>query len=680
MSGVSQFTNGNDMSVSEILKRMNNCEKSDSEFLPNPFNSEIKIDPSAKYLADVSGFEIKTGPVSDIFDEIECMLSAGKDSYKGEFASEDMAKFHQMIRENINSKDDTYDLSQKLFRAAGKGDVNLISELVVHPKFLDFVDTEDENGFRAISYALTYGHPHIAKLLINHGAKPDDSSLSNFINLGDVDPNLLKETDEDFSRRIDMIGQDVTSEDLKQLSNDLPIKISNDPAVVSSETLDRIAAIRKSVQDTNNFESSFRRNVKLNGMFGISNALDKTSTEELTANEQIDDEDDEKWEANFDDTISKLDSETTKIPFESKCVKDVSETIEPKASVAVKKKASVAVKKEKGEFGSSFATNMRKNFAKTGFSEGRNSGSDRKIELPHREETTPEQMEDIIKQFEKSQMNESSFAAVNSRFVAEYTNRNVSLLLTQPSNISPEIQEYRNKMLPEILGKDKLFDLVKNVMRKQISSMGKKRIQTCVDEIYEVAIFYRDMFLRLIDLKKAYVKKSNVHGKGVFVSSNLKRGDIITFYFPYFLEYMYEDKENKEEAFTIVPIISRRDFQSNMDELDNLRRGTIKLSDRMMMIGDNEYYGDNRFLGHMVNDPCDFTCEIVTTVEYERQITEKSNAALVTYSKDARFMYLVATKDIPADTEVLVPYGCRYWEIPETSITTTVPIASNDII
>lgn len=605
MSSTTQFTNSNSVKISDVLEKMNTQEGLESEFLPNPLDSKISIDPKTKFLADSLGYETKIGSVSEIFEEIERMSISNPHEM-----TSDMTKFHKMMRENLNSKDSINDLSEKLFRAAGKGDIDFVSELVFHPRFSEFMDITDDSGFTAVSYAITYGNPHIAKLLVDHGAKPDESLIGDFINLGDIDPELLKESVSS--------SKDVTKEDIEALhqeilnpSDDLPnCGFIKPPRLDSS---DKIEAIRRSVQETNNFETAFRRNAKLVGMF------------------------DEKDE-----------------PLDEVIVEPLDEVI-----VKPKKKSS---KKTNG-FGSSFAANMKKNFKKVGYSEGREQV---KIEIPQREETTPAQMEEIINQFERNQMKQSSYSAVNNRFVEEFSSRNVSLLLVQTSNISPEIQEYRNQMLPNVLPKEKLFKLVKNVMLKQISNMKTKKIQTCVDEIYDIALFYRDMFSRLIDLKKAYVKKSRIHGNGVFVSSNMKRGDIITFYFPYFIEYIYEDEENKKEAFTVVPIISRREFNSNTDELDNLRRGTIRMSNTMMMVGDDQYYGDNRFLGHIVNDPCDFTSEIVTTVEYERQITEKANAALIRYDKDSRFIYLVATKDINKDSEVLVPYGCRYWEISET--------------
>lgn len=663
MAAVTQFTNGNDVKISDILEKMNEVnyadgEQIDPQFLRNPLDSIKDVNGETKFLANSSGMEFTSGSVSDFFNE----MNRDPTAKSGEEYVKDFDDFHSMIRQHLKVNDSEMDLSGKLILAAGKGDITACNELVCHPNFKHFVDIPDESGFTALNYAVTYGHPLVAKLLVQNGATSDNASITDFINMGNIDPELLRDTErgirinshDEFQEIPEQSGdntmgkkassEDEILEDINSLPDSLNV-ISDCQIVDVDPKHDTLERMKKSIQDTNNFETSFRRNAKLKGMFGISAALDNLKERDS----EIQQENNDDGQVDFDKVVSEIDT-----------LDQIAKNVEiSKKSPLPKKK----VTKNSGGFAKAFASNMKKNFSKSGFSDDRTEP--KKLVIPQRDETTPEQMEEILRQFEKLKANDNSYAAINSRTIQEFTNRDVSLLLIDQDKIEVLIQEHRNKMLPGPVDKEALMTHTKNVMRKQINGMGNKRIQRVVDDIHEVLLFYRDVFTRMVDLNKSYVKASPVHGNGVFASQNLKRGDIVTFYFPYLLEYMYEDNENKQEAFVIVPVISKRDFTQDLDQLHTLRKGTIKLSDTMMLVGDDQYYADSRFIGHIINDPCDFTKGKVTTVDYEKQIMEKANASLITYSKDKRFMYVIATKDIAKDEEVFVPYGCRFWEIPE---------------
>lgn len=303
---------------------------------------------------------------------------------------------------------------------------------------------------------------------------------------------------------------------------------------------------------------------------------------------------------------------------------------------------------------SSFSENMKRNFAKSGFSEDRKTVE----RVPQGEEIDTTKMEEILSTHQKIG---ESFTSINAKIIELYSGRNVTGLLISEDKIDAAIVNHRNLMLPEMKDKETLFTEVKNVIRLQITKIGSKKLRFITDEIYQIISFYRDVYKRMIDFNRVYIKKSRIHGRGVFALKPIKKGDIITFYFPYLVEYIHKFEE--EEGFVITPIISRRKFGGKIEELDNLRKSAIRLSNDAVMIGDDEYYGDTRFVGHMVNDPCDFRSGLITSADYESEIKAKSNATLIRYNEDVRFIYLVANRDIVKDEEILVPYGCNYWEI-----------------
>lgn len=325
--------------------------------------------------------------------------------------------------------------------------------------------------------------------------------------------------------------------------------------------------------------------------------------------------------------------------------------------VEIKKKSSVKKENEGGLFSKNFAKSMQKNFAKNGFSENRSN--DKPFKVPERAEVTPEQIDEMM-----LKMNTNQYALRNNEFLEQYSSRDVSKLLIKEPNIDVNLLEHRNRMLPPSPVKSDLINTIKSCLKLQIGYVSKKNIEKIVDKVYEKLIFYRDMFLRLIPINNVVVKPSLIHGQGIFATKQLKKGEIITFYFPYFLEHVYTDTEKKQEGIILVPVISRRSFTDNNDELSAMRKGSIKIDFDFFLVGDDKYIGDQRFLGHLANDPCDFSKGNIDFVKYEKEIIEKANASVVSYSEDRKFIYLVATKTIKIDEEILVPYGANFWEIP----------------
>jgi hypothetical protein len=321
-------------------------------------------------------------------------------------------------------------------------------------------------------------------------------------------------------------------------------------------------------------------------------------------------------------------------------------------------------KETNGSFSKNFASAMKKNFINNGFSEDRPIT---KISVPEGTQVTPEQIEEMM-----SKMNFDSYAIRNNEFLEKYSARDVSKLLIVDGNIDINLVEHRNRMLPPPPHKEDLKLTVRSTLKAQIGYISNKKINDLVDSLFDKLIFYRNMFRRLAPINNVDVRKSPIHGQGIFATKQIKKGEIITFYFPYFLEHVYKDSNDtskENEGIILVPIISRRDFNlENNGELLAMRRGAIKIDKDFYLVGDDQYIADHRFLGHLVNDPCDFSKGKIDSIMYEQEIIQKANSSVISYDKDRRFIYLSATKTIEIDEEVLVPYGCRYWEIDETPL------------
>lgn len=213
---------------------------------------------------------------------------------------------------------------------------------------------------------------------------------------------------------------------------------------------------------------------------------------------------------------------------------------------------------------------------------------------------------------------------------------------------------------------------IKSTLKAQIGYLSRKKLDGIVDSVFMKLLFYRNMFRRLTPIDNVVVRESPVHGQGIFATKKIKNGDIITFYFPYFLEHVHVDKADIErdgEGIILTPVISRRNFSLENDgELSAMRRGAIKIEKDFYLVGDDQYVADHRFLGHLANDPCDFSKGPVDALKYESEIINKANASIVSYSEDRKYVYLAAIRTIEIDEEIFVPYGTRYWEIDDVDV------------
>lgn len=126
----------------------------------------------------------------------------------------------------------------------------------------------------------------------------------------------------------------------------------------------------------------------------------------------------------------------------------------------------------------------------------------------------------------------------------------------------------------------------------------------------------------MIDLKKNYVvKKSTIHGNGVFAARDIKAGERI-------IEYLGE-KITKEES-------NRRGLK-NEEDSKTTGGGAVyifELDDQYDIDGNFEY-NDARFINHACRTNAEAICE------------------------DGR-IFIYATKDIPCGEEILYNYGYAF--------------------
>lgn len=553
-------------------------------------------------------------------------------STKSVMGEEEVKGIHRGIK--LAAKQTLYEeLAEDLRQNSGYGDYDACKMAVDRDDFKEFCDLKDENGFTAIKYAGDLGYHKIVKLLLDAGAKSYQPGLKDFININ-VDQNdigmlqslnPIKEGEDEDNEIEDKIYK---MSDLKPTPSILPLPTTKDEK-------------EKMMRRLNNLETSLsNKNVNFS-LFDKLEQSDKLRPDIESKNDDSFNIDSIKRFTGGDGFTARQTSPDA-IPYTNK------------TAVSSEKSSN---KKKETSFGAAFKKNLAKNFSKTGFSDDRHVD---KFVPPGRTEVTPEQIQDMM-----INMNLERFQGKSNEFLEEFSGRDVSKYMMNSEKIQPMLKLNRATMLPASPIRSDLLESITSSLKNQNHVLNKSAIDSITDSVFETIKFYIDMYHRMMDLGRVEVRSSPIHGNGVFATRKIKRGDVVTFYFPYFLNYNYadpNDKDREKTADIVVPVLSRRKIKGDKD-FNDLFKSTIKIPDNFFLMGDNEFISDSRFLGHMINDPCDFSKGHVDEEKYERELLNKANASVVSYTNDRRYIYVGAMRDIEIGEEILVPYGGRFWEI-----------------
>lgn len=158
------------------------------------------------------------------------------------------------------------------------------------------------------------------------------------------------------------------------------------------------------------------------------------------------------------------------------------------------------------------------------------------------------------------------------------------------------------------------------------------------------------------------VLDSELGGKGVFATSDIKKGNIVTYY----PMYAYLDHTNKQ-------LMSFDDVLSD-DEIKHFANGSneiydhgITISKNITIFGHPDKYDDKRLIGHMFNDIVGNTFDSIETdkdisngiIRYYTTISK--NNCIIKLDQQYGVIYIIATYDINKGEELTVPYGAKYW-------------------
>ncbi len=182
------------------------------------------------------------------------------------------------------------------------------------------------------------------------------------------------------------------------------------------------------------------------------------------------------------------------------------------------------------------------------------------------------------------------------------------------------------------------------------------------------------MIRELLYNDSVLVKKSSIHGNGVFAKYNIKKDSIITIYPVDSLYYVNNIGEKK------LHFVRGKFFDC------------INNKDYMVGIyNDIEFYGDpnnistNTLIGHIINDSACFTInnENIDDISLKNIICEyilkSNNNAIMKNNNDKTLYYIIATKDINEGEEILMSYQPKYWLNNEKLYKRFKSLLTNDI-
>lgn len=161
------------------------------------------------------------------------------------------------------------------------------------------------------------------------------------------------------------------------------------------------------------------------------------------------------------------------------------------------------------------------------------------------------------------------------------------------------------------------------------------------------------------------VKESKIHGMGVFATSLIKKGDVITYYPPHYVLFFPRGSQGSNEIsivncnLAVKAGISYQDLYSFSDY-------AFKLNSHYSIVGDPRLTSDSNFLGHMVNDGAKGHSTKENYDKKDHKIYDivslsKMNAYFEESYDDFLHVKVIAFRDIAEGEEIFAMYGYDYW-------------------
>jgi len=232
------------------------------------------------------------------------------------------------------------------------------------------------------------------------------------------------------------------------------------------------------------------------------------------------------------------------------------------------------------------------------------------------------------------------------------------------------MDHFFQKDLSEITTND--ISLITNIMKPILEKKSKNltKIDKFLSNVQFMVSFIQSCSIKN---KSVEIRKSDVHGNGIFTTNHIKKGQIICFY-P--IDILATDNNTYADPEELIKYnIDLHDKKT----ITHLRKYKLNLlSDGSISCMGIPQKKDlsNLFIGHYVNDSASFkftrkqdetikdTKTRIRNIVY-RYAYNSNNNVVIQKNDNNTLIYLVATKDIPIDHEIFVSYCPEFWIFSE---------------
>jgi hypothetical protein len=172
-------------------------------------------------------------------------------------------------------------------------------------------------------------------------------------------------------------------------------------------------------------------------------------------------------------------------------------------------------------------------------------------------------------------------------------------------------------------------------------------------------------FILPFELNKVELKKSNIHGYGVFAKQQILKNELITFYPGDFVEYYPNADGAINNHITTVYRSERYEnqFGNNIhsDISKKYRNNDYRydINEHYSIIGCSYFKDDSNYLGHFINDGAKTNSTEKSNKIYIKISSIKNNCNF--YSLKDLHIAIIAIKDIEIGEELFIRYGIGYW-------------------
>lgn len=164
-------------------------------------------------------------------------------------------------------------------------------------------------------------------------------------------------------------------------------------------------------------------------------------------------------------------------------------------------------------------------------------------------------------------------------------------------------------------------------------------------------------------LDNVYVKKSKVHGRGVFAKKDIVKGSLITFY-PGDIVLFYPNNDllkiNDKVVFSILASKRFEPFSNPSANFGDDEYFFMMDNKAYAIIGSPRFDKDPNYLGHLINDGV-YNPWSKSVYSYERDAYKTDNCDFY-YIINNLHVGIMATKDINKGEELFLSYGIDYWK------------------